>query len=137
MRFRCGPPVHVDTGVHGFSGQYRLYNLFVVMAAAVAVMVAAAFAVLVVVMTIALAVLGVVMAAALVAFAVMVATAATALLLRQVFAVEAFLKLFLCSVANGKNLALEVEGLAGHGMVEIHGNGVFLNSYNLTVNNMA
>ena len=66
-----------------------------VMAAAVAMMMATAFAVLLVVVTAALAVT-----------VVMVTAAATALFLRQVFAVEAFFKLFLCSVANGKNLTL-------------------------------
>ena len=96
------------------------------MAAAVAMMMATAFAVLVVVV-----------AAALAVTVVMVTAAATALFLRQVFAVETFLKLFLRGVANRKNLTLEIKGFACHGVVEIHGNGVFLNCYNFTVNYMA
>ena len=63
------------------------------------------------------------------------ATAAT-LLLRQILAMQALAKLFLSSITNLYNLTLEIQHLTGHRMIEIHGNSIFLNGNNLTVNNM-
>ena len=63
------------------------------------------------------------------------ATAAT-LLLRQILAMQARAKLFLSSITNLYNLTLEIQHLTGHRMIEIHGNSIFLNGNNLTVNNM-
>lgn len=70
-------------------------------------------------------------------FMVMMVTATAAtLLLRQILAMQALAKLFLSSITNLYNLTLEIQHLTGHRMIEIHGNSIFLNGNNLTVNNM-
>lgn len=102
------------------------------------VMVTTTFTIFMMVMVAALAIAVVVVVTT--TFTIMVvmmvtATAAT-LLLRQILAMQALAKLFLSSITNLYNLTLEIQHLTGHRMIEIHGNSIFLNGNNLTVNNM-
>jgi hypothetical protein len=49
-----------------------------------------------------------------------------ALLIRKVFPMEPVLELLLGGVPDGNDLPLEIQDLACHGMVEVHGHGIVL-----------
>lgn len=75
------------------------------------------------------------MAALVVTFAVAFSMAASAALavmaaatfLRSEFAMQAFGQFLLGSVTYRDNLSLEIQCLAGHRMIEVHGYGIFVN----------
>ena len=55
------------------------------------------------------------------------AVMAAATFLRSEFAVQAFGQFLLGSVTYRDNLSLEIQCLAGHRMIEVHGHGIFMN----------
>ena len=61
-------------------------------------------------------------------FVVSVAAASLAVVAASLFwkelSVQSFCKLLLCGVTYGYDLALEIQGLAGHRMVEVHSDGI-------------
>lgn len=91
---------------------------------------------MVMVAALAIAVVVVVTTTITIMMVMMVTATAATLLLRQILAMQALAKLFLSSITNLYNLTLEIQHLTGHRMIEIHGNSIFLNGNNLTVNNM-
>ena len=65
------------------------------------------------------------------------ATSVAAALMWQVLAVEAFLQLFLGSLPDLEHLSAEIQGLAGHGMVEVHNHDLLLDFHHLSVHDFA
>ena len=61
----------------------------------------------------------------------------TGMLRRQEFAVQAFPELFFGGVAHGKDLPFECEGLAGHRVVEVDGDGRVLDLDDLRMADLA
>lgn len=82
------------------------------------------------------------MAALVVTFAVALAVAASAALavmaaatfLRREFAMQAFGQFLLGSVTYRDNLSLEIQCLASHRMIEVHGHCIFVNLGNRALN---
>ena len=85
------------------------------------------------------------MAALVVTFAVALAMAASAALavmaaatfLRHEFAMQAFGQFLLCSVTYRDNLSLEIQCLASHRMIEVHGHCIFVNLGNRALDHHA
>jgi hypothetical protein len=75
----------------------------------------------------------------LVAVALVFAVAAMMLFLLEgkILSVQAFVKLLLCGIAHGNDLYLEVEGLAGELVVEVHGHGIFLDLCNCSLDDVS
>ena len=98
-------------------------------------------------MALAVAALAVLVALSVAALAVLVALAVAAalalmavalmLLLRKVLSVQTLLKLFLRGLPDAHHLAGEIEGLAGHRMVEVHHDGVSLYLVDGSLNDLA
>lgn len=84
-----------------------------------------------------LTVLVMVTAAATAFLAVLVTVAAAAmammLFLRKEFSVKTLCQLFLSSLSDSEDLTLEIHGLAGHRMIEIHDNGLVLDFSDLAL----
>ena len=97
--------------------------LAVVLAVSVSVTLAVPFAVLAVSVSVTLA--------AAFAFAVLAVA-----LVRQILAVKTFTELFHCGLAYRNNLSCKVKNLSGHRMVEVHGNTVFGDFGNGSLDNL-
>ena len=103
--------------------------------AALAILVALAVAALAILVTLSVAALAILVALAVAALALM--AVALMLLLRKVLSVQTLLKLFLRGLPDAHHLAGEIEGLAGHRMVEVHHDGVSLYLVDGSLNDLA